>query len=191
VHKVPRSETPAYNFEHFTKHDTGHLPSSNESQSKEPSPKLGQEWRHKGIDLCQICLRVVYNDFLQALSRWMVPELAANIRSLKEAREHRNTAAKNFRGRVYAEFDKDRGVYLRAIRVLSELDCLFSLAKSSVALGEPSCRPEFIEGDTASVDFEQLRHPALSVSAGFRGDFIPNDVKLGGDVARIALLTGE
>ena len=119
-----------------------------------------------------------------------MPELAANIRSLKESRELRNTAIKNVRSRVYAEFDTDRSVYLRAIRVLSELDCLFSLARSSVALGEPSCRPEFIDSDSAFVDFEELRHPALSVSAGFRGDFIPNDVKLGGDVARIALLTG-
>ncbi|KAI0697052.1 DNA mismatch repair protein Msh6 [Cytidiella melzeri] len=126
----------------------------------------------------------------KAFNRWLVPELAPTIRSLKEARELRNTSIKNFRSRVYAEFDTDRGVYLRAIRVLSELDCLFSLARSSVALGEPSCRPEFIEGDCAWMDFEQLRHPALSVSAGFRGDFIPNDVKLGGDVARVALLTG-
>ncbi|KAI0761142.1 DNA mismatch repair protein Msh6 [Irpex lacteus] len=126
----------------------------------------------------------------KAVARYTVPELAADIRSLKEARELRNTAIKNFRSRVYAEFDIDRSVYLRAIRVLSELDCLFSLARSSIALGEPSCRPEFVEGDCAFVDFEELRHPALSISAGFRGDFIPNSVKLGGDVARIALLTG-
>lgn len=119
-----------------------------------------------------------------------MPELTGTIRSLKEAREHRNTAVKNFRARVYAEFDADRSVYLRGIRVLSELDCLFSLARSSVAIGEPSCRPEFVDGDAAWFDFEELRHPALSVSAGFKGDFIPNDVKLGGDVARIALLTG-
>ena len=81
-------------------------------------------------------------------------------------------------------------MWLRSVRVLSELDCLFSLAKASVALGEPACRPEFVEGDEAFVDFEELRHPALSVSAGFKGDFIPNDIKLGRDVGRIALLTG-
>ena len=120
----------------------------------------------------------------------MVPDLAPTIRSLKEAREHRNTAIKTFRERVYAEFDADRSVWLRAVRVLSELDCLFSLAKASAALGAPSCRPEFVEGDAAWVDFEDLRHPALSESAGFKGDFIPNNVRLGGEVARIALLTG-
>lgn len=94
---------------------------------------------------------------------------------------------KDFKGRLYAEFDTDRGVWLRAIRVLAELDCLFSLAKSSVAIGEPSCRPEFVEGKAAFVEFEELRHPTLSA---LRDNFIPNDIKLGGPVGRIALLTG-
>lgn len=109
------------------------------------------------------------------------------IRSLKEARENRNTAIKDFKGRLYAEFDTDRGVWLRAIRVLAELDCLLSLAKSSVAIGEPSCRPEIVDGDAAVIEFEELRHPTLSA---LRESFIPNDIKLGGDVGRIALLTG-
>ena len=78
---------------------------------------------------------------------------------------------------------------MHAIRVFADLDCLFSLAKSSSALGEPICRPEFVGGDAAWVDFEDLRHLALCVRPGLK-DFIPNDVKLGGDVGRIALLTG-
>jgi len=99
---------------------------------------------------------------------------------------------KEFKFRLFAEFDTDRSVWLRAIRVFAELDCLFSLAKSSVAMGEPSCRPEFVEGDEAWVQFEELRHPALCVREGTKGkgDFIPNDVKLGGEVGRIILLTG-
>ena len=109
---------------------------------------------------------------------------------LKEARENRSTAIKSFKNRLYAEFDADRGVYLRAIRVLSELDCLFSLAKASSALGEPACRPELVEGDEAFIEFEALRHPALCASGLLKTDFIPNDVKLGGVVGRIALLTG-
>ena len=78
---------------------------------------------------------------------------------------------------------------MRAVRVLAELDCLFSLAKSSTAIGEPACRPEFIEDEEcASLEFEELRHPALCLRSD---NFIPNDVKLGGDVGRVALLTGE
>lgn len=126
---------------------------------------------------------------LQAYARWVVPELGQSIRKLKEAREERNTAIKEFKFRLFAEFDKDRDVWLRAVRVLAELDCLFSLAKSSVAIGEPACRPEFSEdaGECASLEFEDLRHPALCLRSD---NFIPNDVKLGGDVGRVALLTG-
>ncbi|KAI6129543.1 muts domain V-domain-containing protein [Pisolithus croceorrhizus] len=128
----------------------------------------------------------VKNSATKAAKRWVVPSLLPMIRRLKEARENRNSAVKDFKGRLYAEFDTDRGVWLRAIRVLAELDCLFSLAKSSVAIGEPSCRPEFVEGDAAFVEFEELRHPTLSA---LRDNFIPNDIKLGGTVGRIALLT--
>jgi DNA mismatch repair protein MSH6 len=116
--------------------------------------------------------------------------LQKTVRQLKEARENRSTAIKAFKFRLFEEFDTDRAVWLRAIRVFAELDCLFSLAKSSAAIGEPSCRPEFVEGGTAFVDFEQLRHPTLCLSTNLKS-FIPNDVKLGGDVGKIALLTGE
>jgi DNA mismatch repair protein MSH6 len=117
-----------------------------------------------------------------------VPSLQPTIRNLKEARETRNTVIKKFKFRLYEEFDKDRGAWLRAIRVLAELDCLFSLAKASNAIGDPACRPELVEGDSAFVEFEELRHPTLDLR---NGNFIPNDVKLGGDVGKIALLTGK
>ncbi|KZT23633.1 DNA mismatch repair protein Msh6 [Neolentinus lepideus HHB14362 ss-1] len=123
----------------------------------------------------------------KAYKRWLVPSLVPTIRKVKEARENRSTIVKDFKNRVFAEFDTDRAIWLRAIRVMAELDCLFSLAKASSALGEPVCRPEFIEGDSAWVQFEQLRHPALCAR---NNNFIPNDIELGGSVGRIALLTG-
>ncbi len=125
----------------------------------------------------------------QAYSRWNVPGLSGTIRKLKEARETRSGVIKDFRFRLFAEFDHDRDIWLRAVRALAELDCLFSLAKSSSAIGEPACRPEFVESDNgAFIDFEELRHPALCLHAE---SFIPNDVKLGGTVGRVALLTGN
>jgi DNA mismatch repair ATPase MutS len=64
-----------------------------------------------------------------------------------------------FKFRIFDEFNTDRALWLSAIRVFAELDCLFSLglAKSSVAIGEPSCRPEFVESDLARLDFTELR----------------------------------
>ncbi|KIO19597.1 hypothetical protein M407DRAFT_30749 [Tulasnella calospora MUT 4182] len=124
----------------------------------------------------------------KAVTRYQVPELQGTIRSYKEAQETRNAAIRNFKAKLYADFDADRDVWLRAVRVMAELDCLFSLAKSSAAIGEPSCRPEFVESDEAFVEFEQLRHPALCL----KDDFIPNDVKMGKgcDTPGIMLLTG-
>ncbi|KAI1786071.1 DNA mismatch repair protein Msh6 [Ganoderma leucocontextum] len=137
-----------------------------QGKEKEKAPK---EWTLSGS--------------IKNAKRFIVPALQSTIRKLKEARENRNTTIKDFKNRLYAEFDADRSVWLRAIRVLAELDCLFSLAKAS------GCARR-ARGDEAFIDFEELRHPALAASSSLRGDFIPNDVKLGGDVGRIALLTG-
>ncbi|KAJ7184166.1 hypothetical protein C8R46DRAFT_1063114 [Mycena filopes] len=98
---------------------------------------------------------------LKNKTRWVVGPLQPTVRALKEARENRNAAIKAFKLRLFAEFDADRSVWLRAVRVFAELDCLFSLAKSSAAIGEPSCRPVFVEGDAAWVNFKELRHPTL------------------------------
>ena len=70
--------------------------------------------------------------------------------------------------------------------MVAELDCLVSLAMASHNLDEPKCRPVFIESPTASVDFEDLRHPSMCL----RSDFIPNNVQLGGEHPRTTLLTG-
>ena len=118
-----------------------------------------------------------------------MPLLQKRVRQLKEAQENRTAAIKAFKFRIYTEFDAERAMWLRAIRVFAELDCLFSLAKSSTAIGEPSCRPVFVEGDEAVVDFKELRHPTLCLSTSLQ-NFIPNDVKLGGNAGKIVLLTG-
>ncbi|KAF9069417.1 muts domain V-domain-containing protein [Rhodocollybia butyracea] len=129
------------------------------------------------------------NGSTKAKARWQVPALQKSVRALKEAREKRSAAIRNFKYRIFAEFDQDRSVWLRAIRVFAELDCLFSLAKSSTAIGEPACRPEFVDDESAWFEFKSLRHPTLCASISV-DDFIPNNVKLGGDVGKIALLTG-
>ncbi|KAG8682404.1 DNA mismatch repair protein msh6, partial [Ceratobasidium sp. 394] len=126
----------------------------------------------------------------KAITRYSVPALASNIRSLKEARETRTGIVRDFKLRVFAEFDADRDVWLRAVKVTAEMDCLLSLAKASEALGTPSCRPEFVEdaGGRAFVEFENLRHPALELN--MKREFIANSVRLGGKCPNVALITG-
>lgn len=43
------------------------------------------------------------------------------IRSYKEAQENKKTAIKNFKAKLYADFDADRDVWLRAVRVMAEV----------------------------------------------------------------------
>lgn len=88
---------------------------------------------------------------------------------------------------VYAEFSENYADWLQAVKTLAEIDCLVSLALASDNLGHPACRPEIIDSPRAFVDFEGLRHPCVFSTTS---DFIPNDVKLGGDAAKMILLTG-
>lgn len=127
----------------------------------------------------------------KAAYRYYTPKTRELIRELKEARERRLAALKVFQDDVYRMFRDDLPSYAAAVRTLAQLDALLSLAKSSMALGMPRCRPELIEQNDAMLSFAQLRHPCMgpSVLTG-ASEFIPNDVALGGDVEEVMVLTG-
>lgn len=121
------------------------------------------------------------------VKRYYFKELDALVRELQEAEETHSQVVKDVASSFFKRFDTDNEAWLQAIRVISQLDCLISLAKSSTALGQPSCRPVFVDDERSVVEFEELRHPCMLNSVD---DFIPNDIKLGGDGAKINLLTG-
>ncbi|KAL5050746.1 hypothetical protein BDW71DRAFT_173055 [Aspergillus fruticulosus] len=121
------------------------------------------------------------------VKRYYFPELRTTIRRLQEAQETHSQIVKEVSKRFYARFDEHYSTWLSAVRVVSQLDCLISLAKASSSLGEPSCRPTFVEDERSVLEFEELRHPCLLSSVD---DFIPNDIQLGGSGPNINLLTG-
>ncbi|RMJ27564.1 hypothetical protein PHISP_01552 [Aspergillus sp. HF37] len=121
------------------------------------------------------------------VKRYYFPELRALIRKLQEAQEVHSQIVKEVTGRFYARFDEHYATWLAAIRIVSQLDCLISLAKASSSLGQPSCRPVFVDDERSVLELEELRHPCLLSSVD---DFIPNDVRLGGASPNIDLLTG-
>jgi len=123
----------------------------------------------------------------QKVKRYYSPELRGLVRKYQEAQETHAQIVKEVSGRFFQAFDKDYETWLAAVKIISQLDCLISLARASAAIGEPCCRPEFVEDDRSVIEFEDLRHPCM---LGNVTDFIPNDVKLGGDTANISLLTG-
>jgi len=110
------------------------------------------------------------------------------VTRLQEARETKNAIMKGLKGRLYTKFDENYKDWLKAVKIIAELDCLCSLSKSSSAIGSPSCRPEFVEEEQSVLELEGLRHPC--VIPGIASDFIPNDTVLGGESPNLILLTG-
>lgn len=123
----------------------------------------------------------------QSVKRYYFSELRELVQKLQEAQETHSQIVKEVAGRFYARFDEHYDIWLAAVKIVAQLDCLISLAKASSSLGQPSCRPEFVEEERSVLDLKELRHPCLLDKVD---DFIPNDVELGGGTANITLLTG-
>ncbi|KAK0552588.1 DNA mismatch repair protein msh6 [Tilletia horrida] len=121
-------------------------------------------------------------------SRYYPEDIRDLVQELKEGRETRLAALKDFMQVTYAAFREESRVYTAAIKAVAEIDCLLSLAKASYAMGEPTCRPEFIESDAAEIEFKELRHPCMANARA--SEFIPNDIALGGDQDEMIILTG-
>lgn len=121
------------------------------------------------------------------VKRYYSPELRKLVRNLQEAQETHGQIVRDVAGRFYAKFDEEYSIWLAAIKIIAQLDCLISLSKASASLGSPSCRPEFVEEERTVVEFEELRHPCMINTVP---DFIPNNIELGGAAPNIDLLTG-
>lgn len=121
------------------------------------------------------------------VKRYYFADLTKLVRELQEAEETHSQLVRDVALRFFQKFDVDYDTWLQAIKIVSQLDCLVSLAKASSSLGHPSCRPQLVDQERSTVDFEELRHPCMMNTVD---DFIPNDIKLGGDEAKLNLLTG-
>lgn len=141
----------------------------------------------------------------KAMSRYWSPEVRILVRRWEEVQEVRGGVIRELQSRLYARFDAHYPQWSKAVRVVAELDCLWSLAQCSMMMQEPKCRPTFGEveeggklpcnGRASQLEVRGLRHPCL---AGLNSNFIPNDTILGGkgqgedekEGERIILLTG-
>ncbi|KAK0537132.1 DNA mismatch repair protein msh6 [Tilletia horrida] len=121
-------------------------------------------------------------------ARYYPEDVRDLVQELKEGRETRLAALKDFMQVTFAAFREDSRDYTAAIKTIAEVDCLLSLAKASYAMGEPTCRPEFVESEAAEIEFKELRHPCIANTTS--ADFIPNDIALGGEQDEMIILTG-
>ncbi|KAK9467760.1 muts domain V-domain-containing protein [Lipomyces arxii] len=122
----------------------------------------------------------------QKTKRFWSPEVRALAREILEARETHKTIVGEMQGRLYARFDQHYKDWMKAVQLIANMDCVLSLARTSVSLGYPSCRPVFIEDERSVLKFDELRHPCYMNESSF----IPNDVALGGENPSMTLLTG-
>lgn len=100
----------------------------------------------------------------KAVKRYWSPEVEKKVRELLECRETHKTVVNEMQGRLYGRFDADYDKWMLVVRSVAHLDCLVSLSIfNDTGLGEPKCRPEFVEeeGIRSFVEFEELRHPCI------------------------------
>ena len=133
---------------------------------------------------------------LKSVTRFTNANLLEKIENLEEKKARLSLLADSMLAKFIVQLSAYTPWFKKAISLVSQLDCLISLAKASSTSGfQNMCRPSFIRqdsepGEEASccVDIKDLIHPFLGTSND--AETIPNDISLGGSSARGILLTG-
>lgn len=71
----------------------------------------------------------------KAATRYHTAELRALAKDFVQRDEIKSMVSKTIKERLFSKFDEHYEPLLRIVRVIAELDCLISLAKSKCALG--------------------------------------------------------
>ncbi|EGV61451.1 DNA mismatch repair protein Msh6 [Yamadazyma tenuis ATCC 10573] len=120
------------------------------------------------------------------VKRYWSPEVKLLVRELLEQKELHKMVCDNLKSNMFKKFDTHYNTWCKAIGSLSKLDCLISLTRASELIGYPSCKPNFVNSSNGFIDFKELRNPVYQGTK----EFIPNDVRLGGEEPKFCLLTG-
>eukprot|EP00039_Didymoeca_costata_P022582 m.4776 g.4776 ORF g.4776 m.4776 type:complete len:1204 (+) comp3101_c0_seq1:98-3709(+) len=126
------------------------------------------------------------------VKRYWTSEVRQLVGELNEAKETHSILLAATLKKMQSIFASKNSQFTQAVECLANVDCLISLMKTKELMGQPMCRPQFVEpepGQSAVLDVKELRHPCL-VESGFVPDFIPNDTRLGGNVPLCTILTG-
>eukprot|EP00918_Siedleckia_nematoides_P073530 GHVU01160466.1.p1 GENE.GHVU01160466.1~~GHVU01160466.1.p1 ORF type:complete len:1262 (-),score=352.75 GHVU01160466.1:349-3780(-) len=119
--------------------------------------------------------------------RFHTAEIKELVDALEEAEQKEKDATYPFLSRLFRSFYGCFSAFTAAAQLLSELDCLLSLATASHAMRAtgPICRPEFlpVEGQCqgggageAKKPFIEMRNARHPVVASVMRDFISNDI---------------
>jgi len=162
----------------------------------------GVKFRHKGKDRYLLQVPEALHKQMRVPSDW-VPKgktkaardfslrtIQVKVAQWELALERRDGAERDQQRVIFEKFSEGHADWAKAIRCLSVLDALLSLAEVAHLPGY--CRPTFLDAaanPTTRLELQGSRHPCLkSVYGG--GDLIDNNVALGGKAQPLMLLTG-
>ena len=135
----------------------------------------------------------------RSAKRYYSDEVKLLARRMAETRENHKILEEELKNRLCCKFDKNyNNVWVPTVQIISQIDCLIALTRTSESIGLPSCRPEFkdevdsLTGNKLNgfIKFKSLRHPYFNEGSSVIREFIPNDIELGSDQPQLGLLTG-
>jgi len=114
--------------------------------------------------------------------KYRTPEVEEMVQNLERAIDVKNQGKAAGMRLVFAKFASMKNIWLAATHATAMLDALGSLAEIAVQPG--FCRPKILDCPPSSkpgIKILQGRHPCVDVTHS-GGDFIPNDLILGGGI---------
>jgi len=130
------------------------------------------------------------------VNKYRTPAVEQLVQELERAIDVKNERKAAGMKLVFAKFDSMRSVWMAATHASAMLDALGSLAQ--IASQPGFCRPQIMDCPPSAkpgIEVIQGRHPCVDVTHS-GGDFIPNDLALGGkvdsdgDESSVLLLSG-
>ncbi|EGC40238.1 hypothetical protein DICPUDRAFT_52102 [Dictyostelium purpureum] len=120
----------------------------------------------------------------QKAIRYHPPEILEQLKLLSQCRETLKIQAQESWISFLGEFTLDYSLFSNFVHKISNLDCLFSLAKISCMDGY--VKPEFTS--EPGIQVVEGRHPVVEVL--LNGTYVPNSVKLSSNKERAMIITG-
>lgn len=123
--------------------------------------------------------------------RYHTKEIVENVKKLEELEEELRVLTGKLNSEIFKIFYNQRDVITSFINVVSEIDCLTSLAFVSIIDRDKFSRPKFISleenNNQPYLELKDCVHPCLLDRTPY---FVPNDVILGKDNKSLIVITG-
>ncbi|KAK7259232.1 hypothetical protein RIF29_24833 [Crotalaria pallida] len=131
----------------------------------------------------------------KGFSRYWSPDIKRFLRELSQAESEKESLLRSTLQRLIGHFCEHHTKWRQLVSATAELDVLISLAIACDYYEGPKCRPSFLgtlcTKETPCLSAKSLGHPVLRSDSLGKGDFVPNDITIGGpDNASFILLTG-